>query len=41
VETVAIADLRPDTLMMARNSGTVKNLRDRRHDLYNLNWRGK
>lgn len=41
VETVAIADLRPDTLTMARNSGTVKNLRDRRHDLYHLQWRGK
>jgi len=41
VETVAIADLRPDTLMTARNSGTVKNLRDRRHDLYSVQWRGK
>jgi len=41
VETVAIADLRPETLMTARNSGTVKNLRDRRHDLYHLHWRGK
>ncbi len=41
VETVAIADLRPETLMMARNSGTVKNLRDRRHDLYHLTWYGK
>ncbi|MDH5181074.1 MAG: bifunctional GNAT family N-acetyltransferase/carbon-nitrogen hydrolase family protein [Gammaproteobacteria bacterium] len=41
VETVAIADLRPDTLTTARNSGTVKNLRDRRHDLYQLQWRGK
>ena len=41
VETVAIADLRPETLIMARNSGTVKNLRDRRHDLYHLQWRGK
>lgn len=41
VETVAIADLRPDTLHMARNSGTVKNLRDRRHDLYHIQWRGK
>ncbi|MCA1804848.1 MAG: GNAT family N-acetyltransferase [Xanthomonadaceae bacterium] len=41
VETVAIADLRPDTLTTARNSGTVKNLRDRRHDLYHLHWRGK
>jgi len=41
VETVAIADLRPEVLMTARNSGTVKNLRDRRHDLYHLQWRGK
>ena len=41
VETVAIADLRMETLIMARNSGTVMNLRDRRHDLYHLQWRGK
>ena len=41
VETVAIADLRPETLITARNSGTVKNLRDRRHDLYHLQWSGK
>ncbi|MDF1781275.1 MAG: carbon-nitrogen hydrolase family protein [Alcanivoracaceae bacterium] len=41
VETVAFADLRPDTLRMARNSGTVKNLSDRRHDLYSVMWRGK
>jgi predicted amidohydrolase/GNAT superfamily N-acetyltransferase len=41
VETVAIADLRPETLVTARNNGTVKNLRDRRHDLYNINWLGK
>jgi len=41
VETVAIADLRPETLVVARNSGTVKNLRDRRHDLYRIQWRGK
>ncbi|MGB3623203.1 GNAT family N-acetyltransferase [Ketobacter sp. MCCC 1A13808] len=41
VEMVAFADLRPETLMMARNNGTVKNLMDRRHDLYNINWRGK
>lgn len=41
VETVAIADLRPGTLIMARNNGTVKNLRDRRHDLYSVRWRGK
>ena len=41
VETVAIADIRPDTLRIARNSGTVQNLRDRRHDLYHLQWLGK
>lgn len=40
VETVAFADLRPDTLRMARNGGTVQNLRDRRHDLYSVQWRG-
>ncbi|PLX40121.1 MAG: carbon-nitrogen hydrolase [Deltaproteobacteria bacterium] len=39
VETVAFADLRPETLTIARNSGTVKNLRDRRHDLYGIKWR--
>jgi predicted amidohydrolase/ribosomal protein S18 acetylase RimI-like enzyme len=41
VETVAIADLRVESLQIARNSGTVQNLRDRRHDLYNVVWRGK
>ncbi len=41
VETVAIADLRPDILITARNNGTVRNLRDRRHDLYGVVWRGK
>jgi predicted amidohydrolase len=41
VETVAIADLRPETLMVARNSGTVQNLRDRRHDLYHIKWHKK
>lgn len=41
VETVAFADLRPEVLITARNSGTVKNLQDRRHELYNVNWRGK
>ncbi|MDH5360999.1 MAG: carbon-nitrogen hydrolase family protein [Gammaproteobacteria bacterium] len=40
VETVAIADLRPETLITARNSGTVKNLHDRRHDLYRIDWKG-
>jgi predicted amidohydrolase len=41
VETVAIADLRPQTLITARNSGTVKNLKDRRHDLYRVHWKGE
>ena len=40
VETVAIADIRPGTLMTARNNGTVKNLKDRRHDLYHIHWAG-
>ncbi len=40
VETVAFADLRPESLIMARNSGTVQNLKDRRHDLYRMQWRG-
>ncbi|WP_148861039.1 bifunctional GNAT family N-acetyltransferase/carbon-nitrogen hydrolase family protein [Marinobacter fonticola] len=40
VETVAFADLRPQILTTARNSGTVKNLQDRRHELYSVNWRG-
>lgn len=40
VETVAFADLRPEALIMARNSGTVQNLKDRRHDLYRVQWRG-
>lgn len=40
VETVAIADLRLETLKVARSNGTVQNLKDRRHDLYNVKWRG-
>jgi hypothetical protein len=40
VETVAIADIRPATLMAARNNGTVKHLKDRRHDLYHIHWTG-
>lgn len=40
VEMVAFADLRPESLIMARNSGTVQNLKDRRHDLYRVQWRG-
>lgn len=38
VETVAIADLRFEPLVAARNGGTVQNLRDRRHDLYRVTW---
>lgn len=38
VETVAIADLSMETLNEARNNGTVKNLKDRRHDLYSVTW---
>ena len=39
VETVAIADLRVDTLLQARTSGAVRNLADRRHDLYEVVWK--
>jgi predicted amidohydrolase len=39
-EMVVFADLRTESLRMARNSGTVKNLRDRRHDLYRVEWLG-
>ena len=38
-EQVAFADLRLDDLMQARASGTVQNLRDRRHDLYQTTWK--
>ncbi len=41
VETVTFADLRPEALIMARNSGTVQNLKDRRHDVYGVRWTGK
>jgi predicted amidohydrolase/GNAT superfamily N-acetyltransferase len=41
VEMVAFADLRMESLFMARNSGTVQNLKDRRHDLYQVVWREK
>ncbi|MBX3726513.1 MAG: carbon-nitrogen hydrolase family protein [Xanthomonadales bacterium] len=39
VEQVAFADLRLDTLAAARSEGTVQNLKDRRHDLYQVRWR--
>ncbi|MGB1582003.1 MAG: carbon-nitrogen hydrolase, partial [Nevskiales bacterium] len=38
VEMLAIADLRLDVLKEARNSGTVQNMLDRRHDLYRVHW---
>ncbi len=41
VETVAIADLSPSTLLASRNGGMVKNLKDRRHDLYHIHWGGR
>jgi predicted amidohydrolase/GNAT superfamily N-acetyltransferase len=37
-EMVLWADLRLEDLARARNSGTVQNLKDRRHDLYQLRW---
>ena len=39
VETVAVADLDLSDLAWARREGTVRNLRDRRFDLYRLVWR--
>lgn len=39
VETVALADLRMADLTQARNSGTVQNLKNRRHDLYSIRWK--
>lgn len=40
VETVAFADLSLRALREARQSGTVQNLKDRRHDLYGVTWHG-
>ena len=39
VEMVAFADLSLRALRSARHGGTVRNLRDRRHDLYSVVWR--
>ncbi len=41
VEMVATADLSMAELVHGRNSGTVQNLKDRRFDLYALNWTGQ
>ncbi len=40
-EMVAIATLSLSDLVKARNMGTVRNLKDRRHDLYTVTWTGK
>ncbi len=37
-EMVLFADLRLEDLARARSNGTVQNLKDRRHDLYQLQW---
>lgn len=39
VEMVAIADLQLESLATARQAGTVRNLRDRRFDLYTITWK--
>jgi predicted amidohydrolase/predicted N-acetyltransferase YhbS len=38
VETIAVADLDLSDLAWARRDGTVRNLRDRRFDLYRIQW---
>ena len=38
-EMVLFADLRLEDLARARNNGTVQNLKDRRHELYRVEWR--
>jgi predicted amidohydrolase/ribosomal protein S18 acetylase RimI-like enzyme len=40
-EATVIADLSMGDLVKARNNGTVRNLKDRRHDLYRVTWMGK
>jgi predicted amidohydrolase len=41
VEMLVFADLDLDALRRARESGTVLNLADRRHDLYRVEWKGR
>lgn len=38
-ETIALADLSIDDLLISRQSGAVQNLNDRRFDLYQVRWR--
>jgi predicted amidohydrolase len=40
VEMIAIADVSLNSLRASRQNGTVRNLMDRRHDLYSVVWRG-
>jgi len=40
VEMIAIADVSLNALRANRLNGTVRNLRDRRHDLYSVSWHG-
>lgn len=40
-ETIIFADLKLDQLTVSRNSGTVQNLKDRRFDLYRVEWNPK
>lgn len=39
IETIAIADLNIKAVIESRNAGTVLNLKDRRHDLYSVDWK--
>jgi hypothetical protein len=41
VEMVAFADLSLNALRESRQTGTVRNLMDRRHDLYGVHWHGR
>jgi len=41
VEMVAFADLSLNALRESRHKGTVRNLMDRRHDLYSVHWHGR
>lgn len=38
-ETIIFADLNIDDLLVSRTQGTVRNFKDRRFDLYNIEWK--
>ncbi|MCF8495724.1 MAG: GNAT family N-acetyltransferase [Alphaproteobacteria bacterium] len=40
-ETIAFADLQLQNLLTSRQAGSVQNLKDRRFDLYNVQWHSK